>query len=108
MFRAIPNIMPAALAKIPGKDTIDELLCWGHESDAAPEGGLVVRDSEQGMPRVSEILDEQVWSNGATFPIHLHRINSKCHVLADSINYALGCLALEYSDCIVSSRYDNL
>ena len=95
MLQAILNNVPAALATIPGKETIDELLWWGHESDAAPEGGLAVGDFKRAFLNVINTLDEQVWSNGATYPVHLHRIHRKCHVLADSINFSLACIVLE-------------
>lgn len=100
MLQAILNNVPVALANIPGKDFIDELLWWGHESDAAATGGIAVGDFRQAFLSVLKVIDQQAWSNEGRFPIHLHRVNEQCHVLANSINFSLAWIALNYSQRI--------
>ncbi len=100
MLQTIFNNVPAALSKIPNKNSIDELLWWGHESDAAATGGVTVGDFRHAFLSVLDAIDEQPWSNDGQFPIHLHRINRKCHLLADSINFCLAWIALQSPDRI--------
>lgn len=92
MMNAIKANLSAAMKEIPNANTIDEIIWWGHESDAVPTA-LVT--SDRFVELFEEILNEidaQDWVGEPKPPVRLHRLHPNSHQLASQINYALECL----------------
>ena len=95
MWNAIVNNITAALDSIPGKDTIDELIWWGHESDAANKAGTSATAFKDDFITVIKQCDKQSWGGVGNYPILLHKIHPGCNPYAEQINYGIELIALE-------------
>lgn len=89
MWTAIQDNVVAALNCIPEKETIDEIIWWGHESDAAVGADISATQFRDDFLGVITKIDEQNWVGSDKPPIRLHRVHPECNGLADQINFAL-------------------
>ena len=94
MWNAIVSNVTAALEFIPGKDTIDEVIWWGHESDAANKAGTSATAFKDDFLKVIKQIDTQSWGGDGSYPILLHKIHPGCNPYAEQINYGIELIAL--------------
>lgn len=93
MWNAISNNVAAALPLIGNKDTIDELIWWGHESDAANKAGTSATQFRDDFLTVIDQIDNKSWGNNGSYPVTLHKIHPLCNPFAEQINFGLELLA---------------
>lgn len=92
MWNAISNNVAAALPLIE-KKTIDELIWWGHESDADSKAGTSATQFRDDFLTVIDQIDKKSWGNNGSYPVTLHKIHPLCNHFAEQINFGLELLA---------------
>jgi len=92
MMNAIKANMNAVMQELPHADSIDEIIWWGHESDAVPNAYITSDRFIEMFNVVINEIDEQPWIGKVKPRLRLHRLHPKSNRLASQINYALECL----------------
>jgi len=92
MMRAVKANVSAAMKEIPLASTIDEIIWWGHESDAVPDAYVTSDRFIEMFENVIDEIDAQSWVAETKPPIRMHRLHPNSNRLASQINHALECL----------------
>jgi len=108
MWTAIINNVTEALNQIPGGTYIDEIIWWGHESDASTTADKSATQFRDDFLDVIEQIDSQQWVAVDKPPVRLHRVHPQCNGLADQINFGLELIVQSNPERFVLSDTTNL
>lgn len=89
MWHAIVNNVSAALSTLENKANVDEILWWGHESDASVNADVSADKFSDDFQSIIGMIDDLDWAVGDTLPIRFHKIHPNCNGLSSQINFAL-------------------
>lgn len=89
MWTAIVDNVAEAFLHISGKTHIDEIIWWGHESDAAETADISATQFRDDFLEVIKQIDSQEWVSANKPLVRLHKIHPLCNGLAAQINFGL-------------------
>ncbi len=89
MWNAIERNTGAALSTISDKYNVDEIIWWGHESDASSEADVSANQFIEDFQKIFNKVDKQSWANQKPIPIRFHRLHPDSNTLSGQINFAL-------------------
>jgi len=89
MWNAMTANVVAAFSHIENKKTIDELIWWGHESDASHAGGISAHQFCDDFLTVLQQIDNEPWGGEGAYRVRLHKIHPGCNALFEQINFGL-------------------
>lgn len=89
MWDALVNNVTAALNELPDDTIINEVLWWGHESDASTKADVSLDKFVEDFSAIIDKFDQQGWSGEKPAPIRLHKLHPLCNGLSSQINAAI-------------------
>lgn len=108
MWTAIVGNVTEAINQIPGGTYIDEIIWWGHESDASANADKSATQFRDDFLKVIEQIDSQPWVAVDKPRVRLHRVHPQCNGLAEQINFGLELIVQSNAERFVFSDTTNL